>query len=289
MKVLIVGAGGQVGRALKATAPPKFDVTALTRDKLDITDANAVARVMRSLACDIIINAAAYTAVDRAEAEPELAFKINCEAPEILARSAAATGARFVHISTDFVFGGHQAVAYKPSDQATPLNKYGESKLAGERAIEQSLHDSLIVRTAWVYSVHGSNFVKTMLRLMAERDEVRVVADQIGTPTHAQSLAQALWKLIEARTTGILHYTNAGAASWYDFAVAIQEDAAEIGLLKRVVPILPINSEEFPTPAKRPAFSLLDKSDTYRLIGIAPHWREELRRMLQNLKEKGNG
>jgi dTDP-4-dehydrorhamnose reductase len=187
-----------------------------------------------------------------------------------------------VHVSTDFVFDGKASSPYAPDAPTRPLGVYGATKRDGEIAAGA---DALIVRTAWVYAAAGNNFVRTMLRLMAERDEVRVVADQIGTPTHAASLARAIWALAAAGSTGHYHWTDAGAASWYDFAVAIQEEALALGLLSRAVPIVPIRTVDYPTPAQRPAFSILDKTTTWAITGPARHWRAELRDCLVCMKD----
>jgi len=284
----MTGAGGQLGRALQATVPAGVDPVALDRAALDIGDAAAVMARVRDLAPALIINAAAYTAVDKAESDAETAHRINADAPGHLAAAAAAIGARFIHISTDFVFDGTSGTPYRPDHPTAPLGVYGATKLAGERAVQAAQPDALIVRTAWVYGDTGHNFVRTMLRLMAERDEVRVVADQIGTPSYATGLARALWALDAAGATGIHHWTDSGAASWYDFAVAIQEEALAIGLLTRAVPVIPIATSDYPTPARRPSYSVLDKSAAVALVGTsAPHWRVHLREMLGVIKTHG--
>jgi len=285
MKVLVTGAGGQVGRALLASAPAEAEVVAADRATLDIGDGEAVERFVAEQRPTHILNAAAYTAVDRAESEEEAALAINGQAVGHLAAVATRVGARLVHVSTDFVFDGTAGRPYAPDAPTNPLGAYGRTKLAGEHAAGP---DALIIRTAWVYDAKGANFVRTMLRLMGERDEVRVVADQIGTPTFAPSLAAAIWALAAQETTGLLHYTDSGVASWYDFAVAIQEEALGMGLLQRQAQVVPISTEDFPTPAKRPSFSVLDKAETWRVLdGPAPHWRANLRRMLQELKDHG--
>ena len=203
----------------------------------------------------------------------------------LLADNARRIGARFVHVSTDFVFDGRSGIPYAPDAEPNPLGVYGRTKLEGERLAG---HGALIIRTAWVYAPTGGNFVRTMLRLMAERPEVRVVADQIGTPTYAPGLAAALWALAEKGVTGIHHHTDSGAASWYDFAVAIQEEALAIGLLDTAAPVIPIATAEFPTPARRPHFSVLDKRSTIAALGApAPHWRVNLRHMLNEVKHHG--
>lgn len=285
MKALIVGSGGQLGRALLAAAPPGTQVIGHDRAALDITDAAAVQAAVAAAQPDILFNAAAYTAVDKAESDEDAALAINATAVGVLAHVAKRLGAHFVHVSTDFVFDGTRGVPYSPDAPTAPLGAYGRTKLAGEQAAGS---DALIVRTAWVYAPTGGNFVRTMLRLMAERPEVRVVADQIGTPTYAPGLAAALWALVRQGVYGIHHYTDSGVASWYDFAVAIQEEALAAGLLDHAVPVLPITTADFPTPARRPSYSVLDKSSTFTALGApAPHWRVQLRQMIKDIKANG--
>jgi dTDP-4-dehydrorhamnose reductase len=233
----------------------------------------------------VIVNAAAYTAVDRAEGESDLAFRINRDGADHLATAAREIGARLVHVSTDFVFDGRASRPYRPEDSTGPLNVYGASKLAGEQAVAAAAPDALIVRTAWVYGPSGGNFLATMLRLMASRTEIGVVADQIGTPTSTLTLASALWALAGGDARGTLHYTDAGVASWYDFATAIAEEAAATGLLARAPSVRPISTADYPTPAARPAFSVLDKSATFTLLGgPPPHWRAALRAVLARMR-----
>ena len=288
MKVLVTGAGGQLGQALQPSAPAGAHVVALGHADLDIGDAAKVAAVISLGAFDLVINAAAYTAVDKAESDEWTAYRINGEGPGHLAAACHAARTRFVHVSTDFVFNGRGGVPYLPDQETDPLGVYGASKLAGEKSALAADPLALIVRTAWVYGTTGHNFVRTMLRLMAERDEVRVVADQIGTPTFAGGLADALWALAAAGAGGIHHWTDSGAASWYDFAVAIQEEAVELGLLSRAVPVIPIATADYPTPARRPHYSVLNKSSAIQLVGAAPpHWRVNLRHMLGVIKANG--
>ena len=278
MKALVTGGGGQLARALSDCAPAGIALHAPDRRALDISDEAAVAAMLDRERPDLLINAAAYTAVDRAESETEIARRINGDAPAFLARAAAQRGIRLLHISTDFVFDGMASRPYRPDDATAPLGRYGASKLAGERGVSAAGGDTLIVRTAWVYAAGGANFMETMLRLMAERAELRVVQDQIGTPTHAASLAAALWRMAAGSGRGIVHYTDAGVASWYDFAVAIAEEARAAGLPLAVRSIIPIDTIDYPTPAKRPAFSVLDKAAGWALAGgAARHWRQELR------------
>lgn len=287
MKVLITGAGGQVGRILSSGAPPGVEVLACGHKDLDIADASAVSDYIRVHAPDVIINAAAYTAVDRAESEPELARKGNADGPRHLATAAAcAPGTRLIHLSTDFVFDGTASVPYRPEAATNPLSVYGATKLAGERAVLEGLPGrSVVLRTAWVYAAEGANFVRTMLRVMKANGTVRVVADQVGTPTAARWLAEAIWQLVaKPETTGIHHWTDAGVASWYDFAVAIAEEGALLGLVPPDVTVTPIATVEYPTPARRPSYSVLDKTSlTSR--GLTPlHWRKRLRSVLGEMK-----
>jgi dTDP-4-dehydrorhamnose reductase len=286
MRVLITGAAGQLGRALIATTPPGLHVTGVDLADFDIGDEDQVARAVAALYPDLIINAAAYTAVDKAEGEPEAAYRINRDAVRHLAQAAIKGGARLVHVSTDFVFDGQANRPYAPDAPTAPIGVYGASKLAGER--EALAVGALVVRTAWLYSASGTNFPLTMLRLFRERPQVRVVADQIGTPTSARSLAQALWGLIEVKAGGVHHFTDAGTASWYDFAVAIKEEGGALGLCPAEVVLEPIRTEDYPTPARRPAYSVLDKTSAWALLGRpARHWREELRETLREVRDHG--
>jgi dTDP-4-dehydrorhamnose reductase len=252
---------------------------------LDIRDLPAVEAAVSGFAPDLLLNAAAYTAVDRAESEQEVAFAVNRDGAANLARAAVQVGARLAHVSTDFVFDGAATRAYRPDDTTSPLGVYGASKRDGELAVAEAAPGALILRTAWVYSPHGGNFLKTMLRVMAARGEVRVVADQIGTPTSATTLAQALWGLSLAGAEGIHHHTDSGVASWYDFAQAIAEDAATVGLLASVPRVIPIETADYPTPARRPAFSVLDKRSTWAILGGPfPHWRVAMREVMARMR-----
>jgi dTDP-4-dehydrorhamnose reductase len=235
----------------------------------------------------LVIQAAAYTDVDGAEQHPDRAAAVNTDGAANVAQAATRIGARMIHISTDFVFDGRQGRPYAPHDLPHPLGVYGRTKLAGEREVARITQGSaLVVRTAWVYSVHGRNFVRTMLRLMSDQDSIGVVCDQVGTPTWGRGLAKALWTAAERPDLcGILHWTDAGVASWYDFALAIQEEALALGLLTRAVPVLPLRTDEFPAVARRPSFSVLDKTSGWAALGgPAPHWRANLRSMLEGLE-----
>jgi dTDP-4-dehydrorhamnose reductase len=284
MKALITGVSGQLGKELLARAPEGWTCVALDRAALDLSDANAIARVVDVEQPDLILNAAAYTAVDRAESEPELAHAINAGAPAAFSKALGDAG-RLLQVSTDFVFDGLRGHSYQPDDIRNPQSVYGASKAAGEDAAGDA---AIIVRTSWVYAAGGANFVRTMLRLMRERDELRVVADQIGSPTWAKSLATAIWGLAAKDATGIWHHRDAGIASWYDFAVAIAEEAHALGLLDRIPAIHPIATSEYPTPARRPAFSVLDVTATREVLGdVSVHWRTNLRSMLKEEKALG--
>lgn len=287
MRVLVTGANGQAGTELQRTAPAHAEIVCADTERLDITDLDQIAVVTRDIMPQLIINAAAYTAVDKAESEPEAAFAVNAAGSGHLATAAAEIGARLIHISTDFVFDGQKSSPYVPGDKAHPLGVYGASKLEGERLVaDNSGGQALIVRTTWLYSAHGNNFVNTMLRMMCERDQLGVVADQAGTPTWARTLAEALWAVADKpNLTGIYHWSDAGIASWYDFAVAIQEEGLALGLLDRAIPIHPIRTQDYPTPARRPAYSVLDKSASWTDFGIeGKHWRTCLRDMMKEIK-----
>ena len=289
MKVLITGANGQLGQALQASAPAGIVPHAFDRSSLDLTDAAAVAEVMARVCPDLVINTAAYTAVDRAEAEREVAFRVNEAGARNLAEACAGKGSRLLHISTDFVFDGEQSHPYTPGDKTAPLSVYGASKLAGELAVQQLLPQSaLILRTSWLYAADGQNFVKTMLRLMGERERLGVIADQVGTPTHARGLAEACWGFAgRPELYGVYHWSDAGVASWYDFAVAIMEEGIAAGLLDTAIPITPLRTGDYPTAAVRPSYSVLDKSASVAALGVElKHWRVALREMLAELAGK---
>ena len=284
MKVLVLG-GGQVATAVINGALQPHEVVRLGREKLDITDGVGLAAALADIRPQWIINAAAYTAVDRAEDEPAAAQAVNDTAVASLAQGALQHGCRLLHISTDFVFDGKSNRAYKPADATNPLSVYGSTKLAGERHVLAN-PAGIVLRTSWVYASDGKNFVLTMLKLMREREQLGVVCDQIGAPTWASSIAAAIWALVAADAPGgIYHWSDLGVASWYDFAVAIQEESMERGLLTRAANILPIASAAYPTRATRPAFSLLDTSGARATLAIpARHWRHNLRTMLDELR-----
>jgi dTDP-4-dehydrorhamnose reductase len=283
MKVMITGANGQVGRALLKIVPAQVNAVGLSRAQLDIGDAQAVMSSIQSQRPGLIINAGAYTAVDKAESEPHVAERANTTGPHNLALAARTTGARLLHLSTDFVFDGLASKPYATDAATNPQSAYGRTKQAGEEAIRRAIPDDcVILRTAWVYAAEGNNFVRTMLRVMAARGAVRVVADQIGTPTAAHSLAEVIWALAaRPDVSGTYHWTDAGVASWYDFAVAIAEESAAIGLLPAGVRVDAIATEDYPTAAKRPSYSVLDKRSLLAKLSVpAHHWRSNLRTVL---------
>jgi dTDP-4-dehydrorhamnose reductase len=286
MNVILFGADGQLGRELLRTCPQDISLTSFEWRQLDITDSENVDQAIHRCNPDWIVNAAAYTAVDQAESDHHNAYKVNCDGPATLASAAVEVGARMIQISTDFVFSGRQGTGYQPTDKPEPVCVYGASKRAGEEKCLGLLGDkALIMRTAWLYSRYGNNFVLTMLRLLREKKSLRIVADQVGTPTWAHGLARAVWAAVEINLWGIHHWTDAGVAGWYDFAVAIQEESLELGLIEKEIPIHPIPTSEYPTPAARPCFSVLDKSATWSALNMQPiHWRQALRQMLRELK-----
>ncbi len=286
MKILVTGANGQLGWELQRAKPGDCKLTALSRDQLDITDLEQVNNTINSIKPDWIINAAAYTAVDKAESDSEGAYAINADGAANLATAAQASNVRLLHISTDFIFDGKNNRPYLPDDNPNPLGVYGASKLAGEQKVRELLGDeTLIIRTAWVYSSHGNNFVKTMLRLMEERDTLGVIEDQVGTPSWAAEIATAIYLSIENNLRGVYHWTDTGAASWYDFSVAIYELGQEAGLISSSVTINPIPTEAYPTPAERPPYSILNKDSLRKAINYTgKHWRDSLSQMILEIK-----
>jgi dTDP-4-dehydrorhamnose reductase len=286
VKILLLGPTGQLGTALSRSIPAGVELVPIGASALDIGDAAAVQAVVAASRPAVIINAAAYTQVDRAESESETAFRVNADGPQHLAQAAAESGARMVHVSTDFVFAGDRPQPYDVDAATGPVNVYGRSKLAGEIAVCRELGSAAtVVRTSWLYAAKGRNFVLTMLNLMRSRDSLGVVVDQVGCPTWAGSLARALWDLVRREDLhGVHHWSDEGVASWYDFAVAIQEEALERKLLDRPIPIRAIATRDYPTPARRPAYSVLDKRRTAEALGHSPpHWRTSLRTMLDEL------
>ncbi|TNE84240.1 MAG: dTDP-4-dehydrorhamnose reductase [Gammaproteobacteria bacterium] len=285
MRFLIVGGRGQLGRCLvDCLGATDHEYLALGREGLDITDSGAVLASAEQYRPDVMINAAAYTAVDRAETEPEQAWLINSDAVANLAEAANAVGAQLIHVSTDYVFDGKSPRPYIESDPVNPLGVYGESKLAGERRAEQA-ERFLIVRTAWVFSEYGNNFVKTMLRLGAERDQLSIVADQYGTPTYAGDLAATLIKMTETGLdSGTYHFSGGEICSWYEFAEFIFHCAERISPEFQAPQLTPITTAEYPTLAARPAYSAMDNSKLKKLLPeCAPDWKVALENVTRRL------
>ena len=288
-RILLTGITGQVGQELQQTLASLGEVVSVGRDRVDFSQPDAVQQVMETVKPAIVVNAAAYTAVDKAESEPDLTKLVNAVSPGILAKAASRIDAGLIHISTDYVFDGTQSSPYLETDATNPLGVYGSTKLAGEAAVRAECERHFIIRTAWVYGAKGKgNFVKTMLRLGADREELRVVTDQIGAPTWSKDLAEAIAQLtpqLSADTIGTYHYTNSGVCSWYDFAIAIFEEAQQLGFPLKIQRVIPITTPEYPTPAKRPAFSVLSLKKTSTLLGThPPYWRQSLRMMLKELR-----
>ena len=291
--ILLIGSNGQVGQELQQILPAYGNTIAVARPVVDLAQPDSLHRIVQEYQPQIIINAAAYTAVDKAESEPELALAINGTAPGILAEAARKLGAFLIHISTDYVFDGNHSSPYGENHPTNPLSVYGKTKLAGEQAIRAVGSNYIILRTAWVYGTYGkSNFVKTMLRLAAERPEIRVVADQIGSPTWAKDIAGAIAQIVSQLTpemTGIYHYTNSGVASWYDFALSVFEEAQHQGFPIHVKNVVPITTSDYPTPAHRPGYSVLDCARIATVLdNYPPHWRQSLRKMLAEFYTQQN-
>ena len=299
MRILITGASGQLGQALKRSAPENLageplDWLALGRAELDLADADACRRIVFDLKPDWLINTAAYTAVDKAEEERELAWSVNAEAPDAFAETLVQTGGQMLQLSTDFVFNGRQGFPYMPEQTVNPLGVYGASKAEGELAVLKHLgleRRAHVLRTSWVYGPVGNNFLITMLRLHRERRQIRVVADQLGCPTSSTTLASACWRLLDrvgVQSGGIppvLHWSDAGAASWYDFAVAIGEVSKSLGLVDCPAEVIPIRTVDYPTKACRPHYSLLECSTTREALDLsAVHWRKSLKLVLEELR-----
>ena len=291
MKILLLGSTGQVGQELLQTLPCLGEVVTLTRQQLDLSQPETIEPEIAAVQPDIIVNSSAYTAVDRAGSEADLAMLINAEAPKAIAKVASQLEAKLLHISTDYVFDGTSHVPYSETDVPNPLGVYGKSKLLGEIAIQKNCDRYIILRTAWVYGTKGrGNFVKTMLRLGKERKELKVVSDQIGSPTWAYDIAEAVVNLLAPDVpTGIYHFTNSGVASWYDLAVTTFNEAQKLGFPLVVDSVLPITTADYPTPAKRPHYSVLaNQKYTSAVATTPPYWRDSLVAMLQELETQLN-
>lgn len=292
MKVLLTGSSGQLGRSIQENKPLDVDLINVSRSDLDLANADSCREAVYYFRPDWVINAAAFTAVDQAESESELAYLINAVAPKVFATALEDIGSRLLQISTDFVFNGHQGFPYKVDQKVNPLSVYGSSKAAGEFAALKC-PGSYVLRTSWLYSPIRNNFLKTMLKLHQKKSELgdplNVVSDQVGCPTSAHTLALASWRIILLNRYFedhcIFHWTDAGVASWYDFAVAIGEIANEMGLLQKMAEVNPISTSEYPTPANRPSFSLLDCKSSVAILGLSQlHWKRSLSDVLNQMR-----
>lgn len=299
MKILVTGVHGQVGHALLKTLEGDYEIVALDRTQLDLSDTDAIRRVVQSVRPTLIINPAAYTAVDKAESEPALAHSINAVAPGVMAEEAAKLNASLIHFSTDYVFDGNKETPYVETDAVNPLSVYGRTKLAGELAIQSVGLPHLILRTSWVYGPHGKNFLKTMLRLSAERDQLKVVADQWGAPTSSNAIAYAVnqllnvWEMNTASQSGVYHFTNSGSTTWHGFTCAIL-DAYEVQAVRLGLPPLKVKANsvgaittaDYPTPAVRPHNSRLDQAKLNQTFGVTlPAWEQSLQAVMQQIQD----
>ena len=286
MRILVTGSTGQLGfDVLRAFSETGHEIIAPVRRELDFLNPDEIADKVRRLQPDWVINCAAYTQVDRAESEQEQAFVINRDSVAQLAAAVAGYGGNLLQVSTDFVFDGEQSRPYREEDDARPLGVYGRSKREGEQAVRAALSEAIILRTAWVYGIHGHNFVKTILRVASEGKPLRVVDDQIGSPTWARDIAGAIRALVQHRASGTYHYTNAGSTSWHGFATAILAEATEAGFALKTDSVEAIPTSGYPTPARRPAYSVLDTGKIQSLLPAPiPHWRDSLNRMLKELQ-----
>lgn len=287
MKILITGARGQLGHEMQHMLQNRgWDAIGIGRAEVDFSHPEQVADYIATQRADWVINCAAYTQVDKAEDDAELAFRVNRDAARAVAEGVQRYGGRLLQVSTDFIFNGEQSHPYRETDPAAPLGVYGQSKWEGEQAVLEVLPQAIVLRTAWVYGVHGNNFVKTILRLAAEREELGIIDEQVGSPSWTFDISQAMVALIEQQATGIYHFTNEGVASWYDFAQAIVEEARSLEFDLRIKRLKPIPTHAYPTPAARPAYSVLSKEKIRGILDYpVPHWRESLRAMLKELKK----
>jgi len=281
--VLVMGAGGQLGKTLLEKAPPGVAARGVTHAELDVADEKALSALIEKIRPSAVINAAGFTQVDAAEEKHAEAQRANAEGPRVLATVCARANAHLVHVSTDYVFDGEQNRPYRPTDMTAPLSVYGASKRDGELHVTRILGDrACIVRTSWVYSATGRNFITSMLGRLKSGTKLRVVSDQIGAPTATFSLAEVLWRFARTPLGGIYHWSDAGVASWYDLTVALAEEAWELGLIPADYHVESISTEEYPTPAKRPRYSLLDRRATEAALSMsAAHWRVNLRTTLR--------
>ncbi len=286
-RVLLIGANGQLGKEIVDSKPDGAILASITHQDLDIRNKEVLIEIAELFNPTIIINASAYTNVEKAETDQVTAINVNHKGAGNIAETARFVKARMIHISTDYVFSGNHNTPYTTKDSTSPINVYGESKVLGETAVLNKLgNNCLIIRTSWLYSKYGNNFVKNILRKLRNEDFISIVGDQIGTPTHAKSLANIIWKsLAYPEFNGIQHWTNSGIASWYDFAIAIQEEMNLINLNYSKTKIVSVKTKEYPTIATRPMYSILDKTDSEKVFGQSIHWRTDLRNMLSSIKD----
>ena len=295
MKILLIGSNGQLGREIIKSFPKDINLITPSRLKFDLAETKECYEYILNLSPDWIINSGAFTNVEKAEKEQELAYKINALGPEMLAKALSISGGKLLHISTDYVFNGEQNYPYTTDQTVSPINKYGFSKAKGEEYIKRYLPDNNqlnILRTSWLVSPHGNNFAKKIMQLLNDRDEIKVICDQISSPTTTLSLADAIWKIIKRNKEysikkkpfpQINHFANDGVASWYDLAVEIREIGLKTGLITRASEIKPIKSNEYPSKTLRPKYSVLDTHITKKIIGLEnSHWRNELLKCFNN-------
>ena len=292
MKVLLTGANGQLGLCFQDCISDSIKLTALSSKELDITCKAAVQKIVNTVKPDVIVNCAAYTAVDKAETEPEMAHAVNCQGPENLAYAAAMLDIPLIHVSTDYVFDGNATEPYIPTDATSPQGVYGQTKLAGEQAIKAITSKHIVIRTAWVFSEYGNNFVKTMLRLASERDELGIVADQHGCPTYAGDLATLIVALVtriesgDFSDYGLYHFCGDKAVSWFEFAESIFAVKAKLNAAFSIPKLNKLTTEQFPTPAKRPKYSVM-QDNRLSLLNLpnASHWQDSLKTVIKKLNK----
>ncbi|MEO2267260.1 dTDP-4-dehydrorhamnose reductase [Pseudoalteromonas sp. YIC-656] len=282
--IVVIGSSGQLAWEIKRLAPQSV---CLGRDKINLEDVASLEQQLQEYRPKAIINASAYTAVDKAESDLDAAYQLNAKAVAHLAKYCEENACHLVHVSTDYVFPGDKGSPYLPDEPLKPIGVYGQSKAEGEKYVQSLQTKGCIIRTSWVYSEHGNNFVKSMLHLMSNRDSLGIVSDQIGSPTWAKTLAKACIEAANNEYSGVYHWTDLGVASWYDFAQAVYEFGCELDLLQGGVDINPIRTEDYPTPAKRPKYSVLEKHDTQKEFKETQmqYWRKQLKQMLIELKE----
>jgi dTDP-4-dehydrorhamnose reductase len=288
MNVLLTGASGQVGKDLVHTCPDKINLLALDKHTLDISNHDNIKKIFNKFKPNLVINAAAYTSVENAEAEKELAYQINRNGVANIALACKTNNIRLIHYSTDYVFDGKNSFPYTTQYKPNPINVYGQSKLEGEKkALEINHGKTLIIRTSWIYSNHGNNFVNTMLKLMNENESIEIITDQTGTPTWARSVAKITWRfVIHPEFNGVFNFSDSGSTTWFEFAKEIQSVATKYNILNNATKIIPIATDDYPSNVKRPLYSVLDCNKTWELLNVKPDdWRTSLGKMLRNYNQ----